>query len=240
MQPETKKLRKLKAWYPSAGGDFRPLIYLSPSYMGTLGSSAPTPVEHFLFTDYWPWCTSPKFLTPGVIFSDRRTCIEVTRVEELRPMRLPVHPDLVHFPNHHHLTNRVFNLDVRILSDDHTRTVLVTYAFVENTAMASDLICKGATVAHIVSICYGSGFGGSAIRGNWLLHAATSLKATTYISDRSIAPLLPTYCTDESTRALELYPSIPNQVSIDLEEIHTCRWGNHSTHWYHMTNLNQF
>jgi hypothetical protein len=37
-----------------------------------------------------------------------------------------------------------------------------------------------------------------------------------------------------------LYPSIPDQVSIDLEEIHSCRWGNHSTHWYQTTNLNRF
>jgi hypothetical protein len=37
-----------------------------------------------------------------------------------------------------------------------------------------------------------------------------------------------------------LYPSIPDQVSIDLDEIHSCRWGDHSVRWYHITNLNRF
>ena len=238
MQPETKKLRKLKAWYPSAGDDFRPLLYLSPSYMETLGSSAPAPVEHYLFSDYWPLDKHPKFLTPGVIFSDRRTCIEVIQVQELRPMCLPVHPDLVNFPDHHHLTNRVFNLDVQILSDDQARSARVTYAFVENTAMANDLIRNGVNITHIINVCYGSGFGGSSINEDWLLHAAAALNTTTFIADRALPSLIPSYCTHESSRVLELYPSIPRKVLLDLDEIHSCRWGNHFTHWYQITNLN--
>ncbi len=238
MQPETKKLRKLKAWYPSAGDDFRPLLYLSPRYMETLGSSAPAPVEHYLFSDYWPLDKHPKFLTTGVIFSDRRTCIEVTRVDEMRPMRLPVHPDLVNFPNHHHLTNRVFNLEVQILSDDQARSARVTYAFVENTAMANDLIRKRVNITHMINVCYGSSFGGSSIGADWLLHAAAALNTTTFIADRDLPSLIPTYCNHESKRVLELYPSIPREVLLDLDEIHSCRWGNHFTHWYQITNLN--
>ena len=240
MQPETKKLRKLKAWYPSAGDDFRPLLYLSPSYMETLGSSAPAPVEHYLFSDYWPLDKHPKFLTTGVIFSDRRTCIEVTRVDEMRPMRLPVHPDLVNFPNHHHLTNRVFNLEVQILSDDQARSARVTYAFVENTAMANDLIRKRVNITHMINVCYGSGFGGSSIHENWLLHAAAALNTSTFISDRPLPSQVPSYCTHKSARALELYPYIPMEVALDLDEIHSCRWGDHSVRWYHITNLNRF
>ena len=45
------------AWYPSAGVDFRALLYLSPQY----AASDPVDVEEpqtpdiFLFTDYFPW-----------------------------------------------------------------------------------------------------------------------------------------------------------------------------------------
>lgn len=237
MKPETKQLRNT-AWYPSAGKDFRPLLYLSPSYEGISGPSAPAPVEHFLFTDYWPWDEQPQFLTPGVIFNDRRTRIEVTRVKELRPMRLPVHPDLVNRPNHPHLTNRVFNLDMRILSDNQARFARITYAFVENTAMANDLIRKRVNITHIINVCYGSGFGGSSINEDWLLHAAAALNTTTFIADRALPSLIPSYCTHESSRVLELYPSIPREVLLDLDEIHSCRWGNHFTHWYQITNLN--
>jgi hypothetical protein len=30
------------------------------------------------------------------------------------------------------------------------------------------------------------------------------------------------------------------EVALDLDEIHSCRWGDHSTRWYHITNLNRF
>ena len=233
------KLRNT-AWYPSAGEDFKPLLYLSPSYDGITGPNAPAPVEHFLFTDYWPWDEQPQFLAPGVIFNDRRTRIEVTRVEELRPMRLPVHPDLVYRPNHHHLTNRVFNLDMQIWSDDQARFARVTYAFVENTAMANDLIRKRVNITHLINVCYGSGFGGSSIHEDWLLHAAAALNTSTFISDRPLPSQVPSYCTHESARALELYPCIPKEVALDLDEIHSCRWGDHSVRWYHITNLNRF
>jgi hypothetical protein len=206
--------------------------------METLGPSAPAPVEHFLFTDYWADGEQPQFLTPGVIFNDRRTRIEVTQVEELRPMRLPVHPDLVNFRHHHNLTNRVFNLEVQILSDNQARSARVTYAFVENTAMANDLIRKGINITYIINVCYGSSFGGSSISADWLLHAAAALNTTTFIADRALPSLIPSYCTHESSRVLELYPSIPGKVLLDLDEIHSCRWGNHFTHWYQITNLN--
>ena len=52
------------AWYPSAGEDFRPLLYLHPKFSNLnrgIRQEPQTP-DLFIFTDYFPWKSS-KFLT---------------------------------------------------------------------------------------------------------------------------------------------------------------------------------
>ncbi|PMP84152.1 MAG: hypothetical protein C0175_00615, partial [Caldisericum exile] len=73
----------LIAWYPSAGNDFHPLLYLSPAY-----SRYNPPKENveesfpdiFLFTDYYPW---ENFSFSTTIYQDKRTNITVNNIEEL-------------------------------------------------------------------------------------------------------------------------------------------------------------
>ena len=64
------------AWYPSAGEDFRALLYLDPSYSRINPASVlePQSPDIFLFTDYYPWKYS-RFLDDRTIYSDSRTTV---------------------------------------------------------------------------------------------------------------------------------------------------------------------
>ena len=58
------------AWYPSAGEDFRPLLYLHPKFSKinrAIGQEPQTP-DLFIFTDYYPY-ESSKFLDSKTIYS---------------------------------------------------------------------------------------------------------------------------------------------------------------------------
>lgn len=54
-------------------------------------------------------------------------------------------------------------------------------------------------------------------------------------ADRTIASPMPSYCQNNSKRALELYPSIPNEITLDFNEVPACRWENRSTYSYLIT-----
>ncbi len=87
----------LIAWYPSAGNDFHPLLYLSPAYSKynpskeNVEESFP---DIFLFTDYYPW---ENFSSSTTIYQDKRTNITVNNIEELLSLNLPLDSKIVLF-----------------------------------------------------------------------------------------------------------------------------------------------
>ena len=66
------------AWYPSAGTDFRALLYLHPDFARKEPAATPDPAppDIFLFTDYFPWSSS-KFLDGHLVHVDPRTTIRL-------------------------------------------------------------------------------------------------------------------------------------------------------------------
>jgi len=64
------------AWYPSAGEDFRPLLFLHPGYskINPSDQEEPASPDLFLFTDYFPWNYS-TFLDSIFIYDDHRTTL---------------------------------------------------------------------------------------------------------------------------------------------------------------------
>ena len=174
------------AWYPSAGTDFRALLYLSPQYsaMNPADQQEPEHPQLFLFTDYFPWSDS-KFLDDSVVHDDGRTRIVVNYIEELPDLDLPLDPDIVAFPEGSAATGRVLYLEVLVKSDMLGEfTYPVIYAFVENEALCSKvLLKKNSQISHVIHIRYGSGFGGSKASGAWILNTLKQLRCNILVSD---------------------------------------------------------
>ena len=150
------------AWYPSAGEDFRSLLFLHPSYSKinpSIEIEPPAP-DLFLFTDYFPWNNS-RFLDSRFIYSDDRTMVIVESMEELPVLNLPLHKEIVGFPKGL-ATDRIVFLKIKI--DSVKLGIIyypVLYAFAENEAFFCDkLMPCNATISHIIHVRYGGGCGG--------------------------------------------------------------------------------
>jgi len=173
-------------WYPSAGSDFRALFYLHPEYDKFNPGEHPDTVhpDLFIFTDYYPW-DKPAFLDNEYIFKDDAASLRATVFEELPGLHLPLHPQVVHFPEGSAVTNRAVFMEIEAWSDKiGTFTVPLVYLFVENESFYEFMLRpSNAHLSQIIHIRYGSGFGGSNATGAWILNVLKDLHCKTFISD---------------------------------------------------------
>jgi hypothetical protein len=175
------------AWYPSAGQDFRDLLYLNPQYSKVNPASHPDPQapDIFLHTDYFPWSTS-TFLDDINIYLDERTNVGVRSIEELPPCRLPLDHAIVAFPKGSLATGRVLFLDISVCSETlGIFSAPVVYAFVENEAFcARRILPLGGALSHIVHVRYGGGCGGGGqSSGVWLKNILKKVRCDCFITD---------------------------------------------------------
>lgn len=175
------------AWYPSAGEDFRALLYLHDNFTKIAPSDRAEPKmpDIFLFTDYYPWQHS-TFLDRAKIYNDGRTTIEVKHIEELPQLHLPMHSELVHFPEGSTATDRAVFMNVKVSSDKlGTYSFPVIYAFAENESFfCNKIIPSNATLSHILHIRYGGGCGGGGnASGAWLLHILNIVRCQVFVTD---------------------------------------------------------
>lgn len=175
------------AWYPSAGDDFRDLLYLNPKFseLKPATTAEPETPDLFLHTDYFPWPTS-TFLDSRTIHLDSRTNVVVRSIEELPKCDIPLDKGIVDFPQGSNATGRVLFLDVQVSSDLlGTYSVPVIYAFVENGAFcAQRILPNNGIISHIVHVRYGGGCGGGGkASGIWLLNVLRSLGCECLVSD---------------------------------------------------------
>lgn len=216
------------AWYPSAGEDFRALLYLHPAYSGLNPPTAPEPLppDIFLFTDYYPWQNS-AFLDSKNIFTDGRTRVFIEDMEELPRVDLRLHEELVDFPKGSTATGRVMYLKIKIYSDRlGCITYPVLYAFAENETFYCDkLILNTATITHIIHVRYGGGCGGGGnASGIWLLNVLKKLNCELFITDGHH------HWQAGDDFALELCKSIPKESTANLIPIRTIKseaWSGH-------------
>lgn len=228
------------AWYPSAGEDFRALLYLHPNFsrLHPPARQEPQPPDLFLFTDYSPW-GGVSFSNNETIYSDRKTKVFVESVEELPRLNLPLHDGIVCFPGHRSFTDRAVFLKIKIESDRlGIFTYPLLYAFAENEAFYCEkLIPNKATITHIIHVRYGGGLGGGGrASGAWLLNVLEKLNCELFITDNHH------HWQSGDTRAMELCPFIPKRCFSMLTPIRTIqskKWSGHGdVTWYIVRNLN--
>jgi len=196
-------------WYPSAGHDFRDLLYLSRAYAAhdpAIGPEADPP-DLFLHTDYHPW-EYQKFSDGGTVFRDERTEIRVQGIEEVGRLPLPLHDELVYFPEPNDAYGRVLYLRLKVSSKrfGDLPDVHLVYACVENAALCAEvLIPRGARLSHLINVRYQCGWGGGSVksRGNWLSGVIGRLGVRTLITDRPLSRL-----ESGDQAVLKIYPAL--------------------------------
>lgn len=206
------------AWYPSAGEDLLGMRFLHPNFFKAYPGSEndPAPPDIFLFTDYFPWHIS-NFLDSNLIVARNNTYIHIEHIEELPKLNLmPLHKELVDFPEGSLATDRALYLELKI--DDFelgTMHFKVIYAFAENeTFFCKKMIPNNAIVSHVIHVRYGgSGGGGGKTWGAWLMHALKLLKCEMYVSDNH----RPWLETDDFV--LETCKALPKTTDVKLFSI---------------------
>jgi len=179
------------AWYPSAGEDFRDLLYLSPEYsrLNPANGIEPDAPDIFIHSDYFPWDSS-EFLDSRKLHLDDNTSITLKAIEELPSCVLPLDPEVVDSPEGSVATGRVLFLEIEVKSEklgQYTRPVL--YVFSENGAFCAErIIPEGGWLSHIVHVRFGGGLGGGGkSAGGWLLHILRKVRCELFISDENLA-----------------------------------------------------
>lgn len=216
------------AWYPSAGEDFRALIYLNENYAirNPASKKEPKGPDMFIFTDYFPWQNS-RFLDNKLIYNDTRTTVEVDYLEELPSQYYRLNENLVHFTDGSTATNKVLFLKVKITSDVvGTITYPVLYAFMENTTFYCEKLKPfNAKITHVVHVRYGGGCGGGgSATGIWLLNILKDLHCELFITDNHL------YWQDGDYFALKFCPKIPKITNCTLKPIRTLASSSWSGH----------
>jgi hypothetical protein len=223
------------AWYPSAGSDFRALLYLNPKYSELNPASQEEKLfpEIFIFTDYYPWTTS-TFLDSPIIHDDGRTQITVNTIEELPGLYLPVDKEIVDFPEGSIATGKVLFLEVLVKSNllgDFKYPVI--YAFVENEPFCSKvLLLHKSIISHIIHIRYGGGAcGGGKSSGIWVQNVLRQLNCKVFVTDGHYS------LQSGDMAAYKLYPNLfgkPTQMKI-TRKIKSEGWSGHGdVSWFMM------
>ena len=200
------------AWYPSAGEDFRDLMYLNPLYSKITPPEFPEPKspDIFLHTDYFPWDMSRFLDTPEIYDKDGRTKVTVKSIEQLPDCNLPRDRGIVDFPQRNAASGKVVFMNVEI--DSHRLgifTAPVIYVFAENEAFCAKRILKyNAKISHVIHIRYGGGLGGGGkASGVWLENILLDVSCECFITDGH-GNLQP---GDEL--AMKLYPKLKGSTS---------------------------
>jgi hypothetical protein len=220
------------AWYPSAGTDFRALMYLSAQYalQNPAIDNEPSSPDIFIFSDYFQ---NPNFIENELIYQDNHTKVKIECKEELPNLNLVLHPEIVYNLEGNIATDRLIYLELKVESDTLGEIKFpVLYAFAENESFyCKKLIPNNALISHIIHVRYGGGCGGGGhASGIWLKHVLCKLKTELFISDDHFA------WQSGDKFALKMCSEIPAICEAEFNKIRTIQgilWSNYGdVTWY--------
>lgn len=197
-------------WYPSAGNDFRPLLYLSEWYYRRKNVSYEDKQELpdlFVFTDVeglygceagvgedaYPqirkgYCNPGACLRSVSSYPDRSTRIIVNSFEKLQDLHLTFDPDKTAFACNSDY-NSSYLMNVHVVShisgviNEFDTTVL--YITAQNESFAYEFIIpKRIKIEYLVLIRYGSSFGGANYGPSWIMNEYKNLGVDYLLSER--------------------------------------------------------
>lgn len=168
-------------WYPSAGFDFRSILYLSDEYNKRENVKLEGKVPSlFILSDYSAFSTIIRKISleeEKNLFEDDRTKITVTESEEIAPLDTKIETHLAELDwIDQEFFNSVYRFKVKVSSlmkkgepRKEWQTELV-YVSAENTAFLRDFLLENkAKVDYIIRVRYGTGFGGAkGVQGDYL------------------------------------------------------------------------
>ena len=201
-------------WYPSAGNDCRDLLFCSGEYPEI--NIAP---ELFIHTDCMP---DFDLDTPGIVYKDHHTAVTLYKEREFDRMTVP-QTEFAHWKSCE--AGRIILYRAEIISDRFGKIEKpLIYVICENEWFAAAfLIPNRIAVETVCRVRYGSGFGGAAASGAWLLNTLKILRTRYFISD----PISEKEAGDYTV--LEKYPQlagVPAELATQLE-IDGKLWSNH-------------
>jgi hypothetical protein len=174
------------AWYPSAGEDFRDILYVSEKFQEYEPNEEDVRApDIYLHTDYYPW-ESSRFLDSPILCRDFGSTLKVEVIEELSSCDLPLHDEQVDFLKKSTVYGKVIYMEISVQSDrlGDYRVPLI-YMFVENAAFCAEkLLPSQAKLSHLIRIRDGGGFGGGGkTRLDWLYDVANQLGVEVIVCD---------------------------------------------------------
>ena len=232
------KRHKHICWYPSAGADFRELLFLSEQYCKwkEVNIAADQLPDLFVLTDanpgdfqftmdeyYNPYGVSniavingkkPYMIKSKPLYRsfNRKTCITVEYMDILEGVDIPLSENTYRFKRSENY-GKAFYMRVHIKSKQLGEwNADVLYLLTENTGFALKyLIPKKISVDYIVRVRYGDAFGESVLNGEWLLKLIKPLNVKYFLSN---------YIDDYSFRY------VPEQLEEDGYSDMKDIWGN--------------
>lgn len=228
-------------WYPSAGGDFRELLFLSEQYNNWKN----VPIDNgeqpdlFVLTDCRPDNTNfgydsgkidieringDKYWQIERLFMayDWGTKITVNgKVRLVEHLGLDTDPDLYNGEMSDNQGN-AFYMSVHIKSNKLGEwDADVLYILAENTTFAFNYLLKNnIQIDYIVNVRYGENFGESALAGDWLIRMLEPLNVKYYLANK----VTPQKCHTVPEILKEKFPEyitfLRDGYTIDLEEIY--------------------
>ncbi|WP_035765042.1 DUF7663 domain-containing protein [Butyrivibrio sp. NC2002] len=236
---EIIKSHKRICWYPSAGADFRELLFLSPKYLKwkSVSISKKELPDLFILTDCFPHdCSFKRTPSPSYIerlnhdnYSDLNTIVHDSRtritvndkIEEISFSGIPFDEIFFNFDISDNY-NKAFLMNLHIDSDKLGEwDSEVLYILVENTRFALDYLYKNKIhIDWIIKVRYGDAFGGSTLSGDWLLKLLGPLNVKYYLSNKVTESSFE-YIPESIIKEYPIHKEILNDTSLqNLEEVH--------------------
>jgi len=216
------------AWYPSAGEDFRPLLFLQENYQKLNPPLGLEPVlpDILIFTDIHPWSDNWTE-TNHLLFKDRRTTVTIEHMESLPKLSRSQYNESIHRQYHGNANDKVVYLVIKLSSDClETITFPVLYVCTSNESFCCDLFRQRVSISHIILVRYGG-------TGSWLSNVLQQLNCELFISDRSHE------CQADLYDVQKVCDYIPNDCNAVLTPIRVTpgeQWSNHGDVFWYLVN----